>query len=242
MLVSRIFTQQVLTVGDIIVLESQAGHYLANVLRLSAGDTVTLFNGSGEDYSGSVQNVQRQRVLVRLEDKSRPQTESALKITLIQAISKGGRMDYTVQKATELGVYCMQPLFSRRVEVRLDDKRRIKRLAHWRRVAVSACEQSGRVVVPQILEPVSLGDWLVHADDTQQLVLDPDVNDKLSDCTIAGDSVSVLVGPEGGFSRQELNEILAAGAVAASLGPRVLRTESAGPAAIAVLQMMAGDF
>ncbi len=242
MRLSRIHTPQVLTVGEIIELERQAGHYLANVLRLSAGDTVTLFNGNGMDFSGRVQQIQRQRVLVMLLDKSCPKTESGLKVSLIQAISRGERMDYTVQKAVELGVYAIQPLFSSRVEVRLDDKRRVKRLTHWRRVAISACEQSGRAVVPQILEPVSLADWLLAADTTQALVLDPDASDKLSACMIAGDCVSVLVGPEGGFNRQELNEMLASGITAVSLGPRVLRTESAGAAAIAVLQMMAGDF
>jgi len=242
MRLSRIHTPQVLAVGEIIELERQAGHYLANVLRLSAGDTVTLFNGNGMDFSGRVQQVQRHRVRVMLLDKSCPKTESDLKVSLIQAISRGERMDYTVQKAVELGVYAIQPLFSSRVEVRLDDKRRVKRLTHWRRVAISACEQSGRAVVPQILEPVSLGDWLLAADTTQALVLDPDAGDKLSACTIDGDCVSMVVGPEGGFNRQELNEMLASGITAVSLGPRVLRTESAGAAAIAVLQMKAGDF
>lgn len=231
-----------MAVGDMIELEGQAGHYLLRVLRLSVGDTVALFNGDGRDYSGRVQEIRRQRVLVSLSDIRVPGTESALKITLAQAVSRGERMDYTVQKATELGVYRVQPLFTSRVEVRLDGERQIKRLAHWRKVAISACEQCGRAVVPQILEPLSLVDWLADAADAPRLVLDPDANIRLSACSIDGDSVSVLVGPEGGFGQTELARVTAKGVLAVSLGPRVLRTESAGPAAIAVLQVLAGDF
>lgn len=239
---ARIYTPQVLTVGDTVELEGQASHYLVRVLRLSVGDSVTLFNGNGEDYSGGVREIQRQRVLVSLSGNTVPGTESALKITLVQAISRGERMDYTVQKAAELGVYAIQPLLTSRVEVRLDDKRQIKRLAHWRGVTIAACEQSGRAVVPHILQPISLGDWLAGEGDAQRLVLDPDATCKLSASTIAGDSISVLIGPEGGFSPDELDQVRQKGITAVSLGPRVLRTESAGPAAIAVLQVLAGDF
>jgi len=242
MRLSRIYTAQQLTVGDTVELEGQAGHYLARVLRLSVGDSVTLFNGNGEDYLGRVRERYRQRILVSLSDSKIPGTESALRITLVQSISRGGRMDYTVQKAVELGVYAIQPLFASRVEGRLDAKRWIKRLAHWRRVAISACEQSGRAVVPQILDPLLLGDWLAGEADRQQWVLVPQASSKLTTCIINGKSISLLVGPEGGFSDEELGLVTAKGVVAVSLGPRILRTESAGPAAIAVLQAMAGDF
>lgn len=242
MRLSRIYTSQELNIGDSVELQGQAAHYLTRVLRLSVGDSVMMFNGNGEDYSGEVQDIRRQRVLVSLSDSRVAATESGLKITLVQAISRGERMDYSVQKAVELGVYSIQPLFTDRVEVRLNDERRIKRLAHWREVVISACEQSGRAVVPQILEPLSLGDWLTGQSDVQLLVLDPDAGIKLSACTIDGGPISVLVGPEGGFSPEELDQLTEKGVSAVSLGPRVLRTESAGLAAIAVLQAIAGDF
>ena len=242
MRLSRIFVPGVLTVGETVVLKAQAAHYLTRVLRLSVADVVTVFNGNGEDYSGEIHEIDRQRVLISLSAKRDPGTESPLKIKLVQAISRGERMDYTVQKAAELGVCSVQPLFTSRVAVRLDDKRRVKRLEHWRGVATSACEQCGRAVVPQILEPLTLADWLADEDDTQRLVLDPDAGLKLSNCRISGDSVSVLIGPEGGFSQDEIRQMTAKGVTGVSLGPRIFRTESAGPAAIAVLQVIAGDF
>ena len=242
MRLSRIFIPEGLMVGETVVLEGQAAHYLTRVLRLSVADAVTLFNGNGEDYSGVVREIDRQRVLISLSEKRDPGTESPLKIKLVQAISRGERMDYTVQKAAELGVYSVQPLFTSRVAVRLDDKRRAKRLEHWRGVVKSACEQCGRALVPQILEPLSLTEWLADEGDTQRLVLDPDAGFKLSKCGISGDSVSVLIGPEGGLSPDEIKQMTAKGVTGVSLGPRIFRTETAGPAAIAVLQVIAGDF
>jgi len=242
MRLSRIYIPEELTVGDTVALAGQAAHYLTRVLRLTTGDAVTLFNGNGKDYTGEVRSIDRKTVLVGLLGKQDPGTESPLKITLVQAISRGERMDYTVQKAAELGVYAIQPVFTSRVAVRLDDKRRIKRLSHWRGVVTSASEQSGRAVVPQILEPLTLTHWLQLEDDTQRLVLNPGAESRLSNCKITGDAVSVLVGPEGGLSVEELALVTANGVADVSLGPRVFRTESAGPAAMTVLQVIAGDF
>lgn len=242
MRLSRIYTPLDLAVGKTVELEGQAVHYLSRVLRLSEGDVVTLFNGNGEEYSGVVREIHPKRALVSLSDKRDPKTESPLKITLAQAISRGDRMDYTVQKAAELGVHAIQPLFTERVAVRLDDKRRVKRLAHWQGVVTSACEQSGRVLVPQVLEPLSLADWLASDGHVQKLVLDPDAGTSLSTCTVDHHSISLLVGPEGGFSHREIDVVTAQGVTGVSMGPRILRTESAGPAAIALLQALAGDY
>ncbi len=239
---SRIYTQQDLAVGNRVELEGQAAHYLTCVLRLAIDDVVTLFNGDGVDYLCDVLKINRQQVLVGVSASKDPKNESALKITLVQAITGDERMDYTVQKAAELGVYEIQPVFSSRVEVKLDDERQVKIMEHWRGVVISACEQSGRAVIPQILEPVTLDDWLTDNVDGQRLVLDPDARTKLSESVLDSNLVSVIIGPEGGFALQELEQVIASGVTAVSLGPRVLRTESAGPAAIAVLQVMAGDF
>jgi 16S rRNA (uracil1498-N3)-methyltransferase len=238
---TRIYTPQTLQPADTIQLEDPASHYLLRVLRLSAGDAVTLFNGDGRDYRGEISGVQRQRVLVRLTDSHDPANESPLKITLVQAISRGERMDYTLQKATELGVFCIQPVTCSRVEVHLSGTRLARRMAHWQGVVVSACEQSGRAVVPEIKTPLSLAQWLATSISAPGLVLDPEALRKLSVFSIQDDSVSILVGPEGGFSSEEIEQIRINGIWPVSLGPRVLRSETAGPAAITVLQATTGD-
>ena len=237
---SRIHTSQPLLSGNSVELAGPAGHYLTRVLRLSKGDPVTLFNGDGNDYSGEISDIQSQRVQVRIIDSMNPGNESPLKITLVQAICRGERMDSALQKATELGVFCIQPLMSHRVGVRLDESRQVKRITHWQGVVISACEQSGRAVVPEVKSPLSISDWISGTGGSRLLVLDPVAENKLSGLSIEDDSISILVGPEGGFTHEELEKVRANGVVAVSLGPRVLRTETAGPAAIAVLQAKTG--
>jgi len=239
---SRIYTSQALLSTDIVELAGSASHYLTRVLRLSKGATVTLFNGDGRDYVAEITEIQSQRVQVRLVGSTAPDNESPLKITLVQAVCRGERMDYAMQKATELGVFCIQPLISHRVEVRLDAPRQIKRMSHWQGVVISACEQSGRAVVPEIKTPLSISDWINTADESPSLVLDPVSENKLSGISVQGDRISILVGPEGGFTDQEVETVRENGVKAVSLGPRVLRTETAGPAAIAVLQAKTGGF
>ena len=238
---SRIYTNQSLEIGGSVALEGPAGHYLTRVLRLSAGDAVILFNGDGRDYTAEICEIQRQNVLLKLTGSRQPDNESTLKISLVQAISRGERMDYSLQKATELGVFAIQPLTSRRVEVRLDGKRQAKRVAHWQAVVVSACEQSGRAIVPVVSTPISLAEWISAADNAPCFVLDPLADLKLSQTPIEGDSVSLLVGPEGGFSEKEMLTLYDAGVTGVSLGQRILRTETAGPAAITLLQASVGD-
>ena len=238
---SRVYTSQQLLTVERIELTGAVSHYLTRVLRLSEGDSITLFNGDGRDYLAEICEIQRQRVLVRLVGSQHAGNESPLKITLVQAVSRGERMDYSLQKATELGVFCIQPVTSRRVEVRLPETKQAKRLTHWQGVVISACEQSGRAVVPEVKTPVSLSEWLACADESPRLILDPAAETPLSSYFVVGTEVSVLVGPEGGFAEEELEEAQAKGVTGVSLGPRVLRTETAGPAAIAVLQAIAGD-
>jgi len=239
---SRIYSPQSLVSTETVELTGQAGHYLARVLRLSPGDPVILFNGDGWEYEAEVLEVQGRCVIVRLGQSRQMGNESPLKITLVQAISRGERMDYSLQKATELGVHRIQPVNSQRVEVRLDEKRKAKRLAHWQAVVISACEQSGRAVVPEVLQPCSLNDWLAVTDLSPSLILDPGAEMKLSAFSDVTQAMSLLVGPEGGFTKSELEHAKALGVKAVSLGPRVLRTETAGPVAIALLQAIAGDF
>jgi len=239
---SRVYTEQPLVPDDTAEMSRGASHYLGRVLRLSVGDPVTLFNGDGRDYRAEICEFRRDSVFVRVIESQALDNESPLNITLVQAISRGDRMDYSLQKATELGVNCIQPVTSQRVEVRLDEKKQVKRLAHWRSVVVSACEQSGRAGLPEVRPSLALDQWLRNKGQAQCLVLDLASTLKLSSVTPGVSSVSILVGPEGGFTDAEMEQVRASGVTAVSLGPRVLRTETAGSAAIAVLQAVAGDF
>lgn len=239
---SRIHTRQPLSPAGIVELEEKAGHYLARVLRLSKGNSVILFNGDGKDYPAEITEARSQRVLVKILDAHVLENESPFKITLVQAVCRGERMDYALQKATELGVFCIQPLITRRVEVRLDAARQTKRMTHWQNVVISACEQSGRARVPEIRTPLSLPEWVAGADQSPRLILDPLSDNKLSGVSACGVSISIMIGPEGGFMDEEMKLARQHGITAVSLGPRVLRTETAGPAAIAVLQSRLGDF
>ena len=198
------------------------------------------FNGDGHDYSAEITAIRSQRVLVRIMDSSLPGNESPLKITLVQAISRGERMDYCVQKATELGVAEIQLIYSARVEVRLNEKRLQQRLAHWQSVVISACEQSGRAVVPEVLQPRGIEEWLARDYTGRRFVLDPAAENSISKVDIRG-HLELAVGPEGGFSDAEIDLMNSNGVLGVSLGPRVLRTETAAPAAVAILQALAGD-
>lgn len=242
MRVSRIYTDQPLRAGGRIVLEGKKALYLARVLRLRAGDALVLFNGDGSDYASEIVSVRKERIEAGVNTKLPAVAEPELRITLVQAIARGERMDYCLQKATELGVAAVQPVFTERVEVRLEGPRLERRMAHWRGVIASACEQSGRAVVPGLHEPVSLDAWLAVETEALRLVLDPVSGQSLAGQTIPGAAVEILVGPEGGLSHAEMTLLQSAGTRRVALGPRVLRTETAGPAAIAVLQAIAGDF
>jgi 16S rRNA (uracil1498-N3)-methyltransferase len=242
MRIARLFTEQPLDPGVRVRLEAAAGHYLARVLRLRAGDRVVLFNGDGSDYAGSIVKTGRDAFQVEVESRLPAAPESRLRITLVQAISRGERMDQTLQKATELGVAAFQPVFTERVEVRLDERRLARKQQHWLGVIRAACEQCGRATVPELRTAAPLTSWLAAGPPPRRLVLAAGSDMALSCQDIRESEVELLVGPEGGLTEKELELAVAAGARPVSLGPRVLRTETAGPAAVAVLQAIGGDF
>ena len=242
MRISRLYVDQILETGTHLSLDEKANHYLSKVLRLRAGDPLVLFNGDGSDYAAEIVSLDRNLAELAVNTRLPAAAESELKIILVQAISRGERMDQTLQKATELGVASILPLFTERVEVRLDENRTKKRMKHWRGVITSACEQSGRATIPKLSSPISLDEWLAAEPHALRLVLDPFADQSLPGQTFADKGVELLVGPEGGLSDAELKRLKIAGVRTVSLGPRILRTETAGPAAIAVLQALAGDF
>ena len=239
MRLSRFFIDAPLSLGQHELPEAQA-HYIGRVLRHAAGDAVQLFDGSGQEYLGELIDVGKKAVRVELREQLAGQAESPLRIHLGQGLSRGERMDWAIQKATELGVSEITPIVSERCEVRLKDERADKRLAHWRQVAISACEQCGRSVLPVIHAPITLAEWQAHVQAELKLVLHPVAAPLESHAR--PHSLAFLIGPEGGLSEAEVEQAKAAGFHAARLGPRVLRTETAPVVALAVAQQLWGDF
>ena len=239
MRLSRFFIDAPLSLGSHELPEAQA-HYIGRVLRLNAGAAVQLFDGSGIEFIGEITEVDKKQVRVALSEQIAGQPESPLRIHLGQGLSRGERMDWAIQKATELGVSEITPIVSERCEVRLKDERADKRLAHWRQIAISACEQSGRSSVPMIQPPMALTDWLQQSSAELKLVLHP-VAQALSSHNKPA-SLAFLIGPEGGLNDSEVAQAQAAGFLAARLGPRVLRTETAPVVALSIAQQLWGDF
>ncbi|MGF6693534.1 16S rRNA (uracil1498-N3)-methyltransferase [Metapseudomonas resinovorans] len=239
MRLSRFFIDAPLALGQHDLPEAQA-HYIGRVLRLASGDPVQLFDGSGQEYLGELIEVGKKTVRVELREAFTGMAESPLRVHLGQGLSRGERMDWAIQKATELGVAQISPIVSERCEVRLKDERADKRLAHWRQVAISACEQCGRSVLPVIHSPVTLADWQRDVQADLKLVLHP-VAEPLAGHARPS-SLAFLIGPEGGLSEAEVDAAKAAGFHAARLGPRVLRTETAPVVALSVAQQLWGDF
>lgn len=236
----RLYVELPLTAGAEITLPAAAAHHVRSVLRLTREADVTLFDGSGNEYEARLIAVHREGVRALVGAALTPDTESALDLTLVQCISRGERMDYTLQKAVELGVRRLVPVSSRRTVVRLDAARADKRHEHWRGIVQHAAEQSGRVRLPTLEHPGTLEEWARHAGGTRYL-LQPHAPDPLARQAAPTGAVTLIAGPEGGFEPREVAMLLAHGATAVALGPRVLRTETAAVCALAVMQAMWGD-
>ena len=239
MRLSRFYIAAPLSLGQHALPEEQA-HYIGRVLRHGVGDAVQLFDGSGQEYLGQLIEVGKKSVRVELTEQLPGQPDSPLRVHLGQGLSRGERMDWAIQKATELGVAEITPIVSERCEVRLKDERADKRLAHWQQVAISACEQCGRSTVPVIHPPQLLVDWLAQVEAELKLVLHPVAEPLVSHAKPA--SLAFLIGPEGGLNDNEVSQAVAANFQAARLGPRVLRTETAAAVALSVAQQLWGDF
>lgn len=237
----RIYTEQALSAGTDLALGGNAAHHAGRVLRMEAGQWLTLFNGDGLDYQAQILEAGRKSLQIRITESSEPATESPLPITLGQVMSRGDRMDYAIQKATELGVTHIQPLSSDRCEVKLSGDRERKRVANWQQVAISAAEQCGRARFPEIAYPLKLGDWLTSCNQDLRLVLH-DQGSPLGHDTARPASIALLVGPEGGLEGHEIDAARDAGFLPLALGPRVMRTETAPVAVLSLCQWLWGDF
>ena len=240
MRIPRIYLNQDMTPGHAVELDERCTHYLAKVLRLKGGAEVILFNGSGNEYHASLQQLGKKSGSAMVNTEHPGTTESGLHTHLGIGLSRGERMDYVVQKATELGVSIIQPLFTEFCEVKLDDKRSTKKLDHWRQVSISACEQSGRVRLPDIRTPVSISEWLESNLNCQvKLLLDQEQHGSLE--LEKPESVALLIGPEGGLSEKEKALALGQGFSGLALGSRTLRTETAPVAALSIFQYLWGN-
>ncbi|MEO8401213.1 MAG: 16S rRNA (uracil(1498)-N(3))-methyltransferase [Gammaproteobacteria bacterium] len=239
---TRIYQAIPLSVGSVIQLDESATHHLARVLRASVNDAVIIFNGQGGEYSGVITRIDKKSVTVSIHEHATRDAESPLNIWLAQGISRGEKMDYTIQKAVELGVKKIIPLFTERCNVKLDNERSEKRLLHWQSIVVSACEQSGRNRIPEILQPQSLDAWLETVQADYCFVLSPHTDQKLKTLAVPQQaSVVLLIGPEGGLSEREIERARLRNFLPLNLGPRILRTETAAVAAITSLQCCFGD-
>lgn len=241
----RIYHPGPLRSGQRIRLSEQAGRHVSQVLRLKSGTAVVLFDGSGGEYPATLEQVTRRDVIVETGEHVAVERESPLSITLIQGLSRGERMDITLQKATELGVMQIVPMETERCGVHLAAERKQKRQQHWQGVVIAACEQSGRNRVPEIQALTALQDYLAQTrdDGIASVVLAPDAPQSLAafSSTHGTQPLRILAGPEGGLSPDEIRLAMDFGFEAVHLGPRILRTETAGLAALAILQGLAGD-
>jgi 16S rRNA (uracil1498-N3)-methyltransferase len=247
MRLTRVFVDAPLAPGARIALPESAGTHLVRVLRLREGEVCVLFNGDGRDYDARLLAANKRAVEAEVIGVRAIDNESPLRIVLVQGIARGEKMDLILQKATELGVAAIAPVFADRTEVRLDGERLDKRVAHWRSVVISACEQSGRTRIPELLPACGLAETAAALEgDALKLTLDPQGEYRFATLSLpnAADAAAGLVigiGPEGGWSEKDREILRSHGFSGLRLGPRVLRTETAGLAAIAALQAKFGD-
>ena len=242
MRVPRLFIDQPLRTDEPVALDRRTHDHAVKVLRLRAGDRLCLFNGRGGEFAATLTSGPDRTLQALVGEFTPDRTESPLNVRLLQGISRGERMDYTLQKAVELGVGEIVPLVTERTVLRLAGEREARRLAHWRGVVLAACEQSGRTRLPPVGEPRPFATQLAQPLDGAGLLLDPRAGQALMQTGPYQGTVNVLIGPEGGLSPTEVATAQAAGYCGVRIGPRVLRTETAAVVALALLQALGGDF
>ncbi len=241
MRVNRIYHPEPLHVGQLVTLGAEASHHLSRVLRCQVNEQVILFNGSGNEFAGHIAEMSKRVVLLHIDACQAIDRESPLAIHLAQAIGKGDKMDWVIQKSCELGVREITPLFTQRSNTKLCGERLDKKHQHWQKVAISACEQCARTIVPKVHYPTTLSIWLESLHCQQGFVLHPHNAANLNDMALKLQDVALLIGPEGGLSDIEIDQASQKGFISLTLGKRILRTETAPIVGITALQCRWGD-
>jgi 16S rRNA (uracil1498-N3)-methyltransferase len=241
MRIPRIFTEQSLSSGAAVTLEEGPSRHVGKVLRMQAGRELILFNGQGGQYQACITHAGKKSVEVEIGDFSESSKNSPLEIELAIGLSKGDRFDFVLQKATELGITKISPLITERSEVKLNAERLEKKMASWQQIIIAACEQCQLNIIPSLAAPQKLEAWLESCESDLKLVLHHRSDAKLADMS-KPKNLALLIGPEGGLSAEEIQQAQTAGCRALTLGPRVLRTETAPIAALSLAQYLWGDF
>jgi 16S rRNA (uracil1498-N3)-methyltransferase len=241
MRISRFFHPELLSVDEHIILADDATNHLANVLRAKVGQALVMFNGDGAEYSAHIIDITKRKVIVCIDTKLSLSVESPLTIHLGQGISRGDRMDWVIQKAVELGVSEITPLITERCGVKLSSDRWLKKHEQWHKLVIAACEQCGRNMLPKLNPPLEFQYWISQSTEQLRLTLHPRAETSFRHIRVSNKGVRLLIGPEGGFSEQEIYQTEESGFQTIQMGPRVLRTETAAVAAIAALQAIHGD-
>jgi 16S rRNA (uracil1498-N3)-methyltransferase len=250
--ITRLYHPEELRCGETIQLDTETSNHLIRVLRTATGSSIILFNGDGFDYSCTTLDENPRKTLVSVESKLEVKNESNLNITLIQGLSRKDRMETTIQKSIELGVNTIIPVLCQRSNTKFNKQKQDKKLDHWRKIAISACEQSGRSIIPEITQIFSMNDFdkIITSSLNQgalKINLNPDSKTslkdiKLNDSEKTKTTVEIFIGPEGGLNSEEIQRLETSQFKNIGFGPRILRTETAGPAVISALQILWGDF
>ena len=240
---TRLYTDQILNCSEALQLENKTSHHLIKVLRAKIGSQLTLFNGDGFDYSATLNDIKSKNIaILSIANKKAIDNESPLNITLLQGISRGDRMETTIQKSVELGINQIIPITCTRSNYTIKTERAHKKIEHWKQVIISACEQSGRSKIPQLKDIMTFSDAIKLYDDNLKLILSTDATQSLKSLTSTNKNICVCIGPEGGLTQEEVTQSINNSYQDIKFGPRILRTETAGPAVLSALQALRGDF
>jgi 16S rRNA (uracil1498-N3)-methyltransferase len=238
---TRVFLQQSLSVNDIVSLPKDKAHHLTHVLRMKTGDEIKLFNDSGNEFDAIITGLTKKNALAEIKREHRVENESPLKITLCLAISRGQHMDYSIQKAVELGANKIVPLMSEFSNVKLQGDRIQNKMSHWQGIIINATEQCGRCHLTQLDSPIPFNEYLDKNESDICLILHPGSQKAMSSITMDNQSLTIMIGPEGGFSESEIKMSIDKETIPVSIGPRVLRAETAVVTALSNAQQLWGD-
>jgi len=238
---TRIYHSSEIELEQNLVLGKKSSHHLIRVLRSKKGSKVTLFNGDGYEYLAEILDDNSKNCQLEIKDKTEINNESPLNITLLQGISRGDRMDSCIQKSVELGIHTIIPVICQKTGPSLKDNRAEKKLKHWQQIIISACEQSGRCIIPEIKTATNFLSAVQNTHSDHKIILAPNAKNTIKSIPAPNNDLCILIGPEGGFTEEEIQLAMDNNFISVSLGPRILRTETAGPACVAIAQTLWGD-